>query len=162
MFINTIASIKPGIYAIKNLDNNKIYVEKAKNLNFRIKSHLKNLCNGTHHNIDLQDDYNNQHKFEFIVLEEFNVDCKDDTLRNREFIYMGIYQSFNKSFGYNSPRTCPNISTEDAKEILNKRKKGEKNEQDKNRKKDNSSKIFFLLDKIENDILQVRQLLSEV
>lgn len=62
---------KSGIYQIRNLINNKIYVGSAFDLGRRIKAHLKSLKHKTHHNIHLQDSFNKygEENFVFEILE---------------------------------------------------------------------------------------------
>lgn len=47
-----------GIYYIKNIDNEKIYIGSTGNLTQRIKTHIFNLRENKHINQDLQEDFN--------------------------------------------------------------------------------------------------------
>jgi hypothetical protein len=61
-----------GIYCIVNTVNNKKYIGRSKNIYNRIKIHLDELKNKSHHNYKLQEDYNTygENAFKFLLLEE--------------------------------------------------------------------------------------------
>lgn len=66
--------LKPvsGIYYIRNLFNDKLYIGSSKDIYKRFAKHKKDLKKGIHHNIYLQrswDKYNEQ-SFTFEVLEK--------------------------------------------------------------------------------------------
>lgn len=74
--------VKAGIYQIRNLINNKIYVGSSVNLRERWRRHKKDLRKGKHHSIILQrawDKYGDSN-FVFEVLKE----CSKDNLREYE------------------------------------------------------------------------------
>jgi group I intron endonuclease len=114
-----------GIYGIRNLVNGKIYVGKT-GMNFgdRWDSHRSLLNNGKHDNPHLQNAWNKykQENFEFIVLE----DCEVDDLSDREKYYIKLYKDMGLAYnihdggdeGYNLGK---HLSDE------TKRKIGEKN-----------------------------------
>ena len=86
-----------GIYGIRNLVNGKIYVGKT-GMNFgdRWDSHRSLLNNGKHDNPHLQrawDKYK-QENFEFIVLE----DCEVDELNDREKYYIKLYKDMGLAY----------------------------------------------------------------
>lgn len=86
-----------GIYGIRNLINGKIYVGKT-GMNFgdRWDSHRSLLNNGKHDNPYLQrawDKYK-QENFEFIVLE----DCEIDKLNDREKYYIKLYKDMGLAY----------------------------------------------------------------
>ena len=114
-----------GIYGIKNLINGKIYIGKT-GMNFgdRWDSHRSLLNSGKHDNPHLQrawDKYG-QNNFEFIVIE----DCNVDDLSDREKYYIKLYKDMGLAYnihdggdeGYNLGK---HLSDE------TKRKIGEKN-----------------------------------
>lgn len=114
-----------GIYGIKNLINGKIYIGKT-GMNFgdRWDSHRSLLNSGKHDNPHLQrawDQYG-QNNFEFIVIENCNV----DDLSDREKYYIKLYKDMGLAYnihdggdeGYNLGK---HLSDE------TKRKIGEKN-----------------------------------
>ena len=60
-----------GIYQIKNKNNGKVYIGKAKDIPTRWKQHQEALAKNIHDNIYLQDDYNlmGEKIFEYSILE---------------------------------------------------------------------------------------------
>ena len=96
---------KCGIYCIRNIVNNKVYIGKSKNIYQRIIQH-KHLLK-----IKSKDEneylINSYHKygdknFEYFVLEflEYN----ENLVSEREIYWMKIYDSLNPSKGYNLRR----------------------------------------------------------
>jgi group I intron endonuclease len=63
-----------GIYQIKNLKNNKIYIGSSKNIKERFLQHKYNLKNNKHCNPILQNSWNKygEENFEFIIIEIIN------------------------------------------------------------------------------------------
>lgn len=116
---------KIGIYGIRNLVNEKIYIGKT-GMNFgdRWDSHRSLLNNGKHDNPHLQKawDKYGQDNFEFIIIE----DCGIDELSDREKYYIKLYKDMGLAYnihdggdeGYNLGK---HLSEE------TKRKIGEKN-----------------------------------
>lgn len=80
-----------GIYGIRNIINNKIYVGKT-GMNFgdRWDNHKALLRNNNHDNKHLQNAWNKygEENFEFIVLE----DCSIDVLNDREIYWIKYYK----------------------------------------------------------------------
>lgn len=78
-----------GIYSIKNLKNNKVYIGSSNNIEKRIKDHFRNLKNNKHSNQYLQNAYNKYKRENFIVeiLEVFENIGKYDLLK-RESDYL--------------------------------------------------------------------------
>lgn len=91
-----------GIYCIKNLINNKIYIGKTNDLQSRWKNHLFVLRANTHSNKHLQTAFNKygESNFEFIVLLSFNY-FNNDELNQLEIQYIQEYKSYINTFGYN-------------------------------------------------------------
>lgn len=94
---------KIGIYCIRNLVNNKVYIGKSKNIYLRIKQHI------THLNTKSKDEnrhlINSWHKhgknnFEYFILEYFDI-FDENVLKERELYWMNIYKSTDRNFGYN-------------------------------------------------------------
>ena len=114
-----------GIYAIRNIINNKIYIGSSNNIKRRWKKHKTELKNKSHSNKYLERAYHKygSDKFDFIILEF----CKEQELINREIFYINYYKSLDLTFGYNLkvPEKHPSItsSTEYSK-ILSNSKKG--------------------------------------
>lgn len=85
-----------GIYQIRNIDNDKIYIGSSNNLERRWKEHQKKLNNGNHHSYKLQEDWDGygEEYFVFEILEEGEFD-----LFGKEQEYLDKYKSY--EFGYN-------------------------------------------------------------
>jgi hypothetical protein len=88
-----------GIYFIKNIVTNKIYIGQAVNIRKRFNCHKHMLRENKHDNIHLQRSWNKHgsKKFQFGVLEF----CDRDKLNEMETDYIKLYQSNNIEFGYN-------------------------------------------------------------
>jgi len=88
-----------GIYIIRNLYNNKIYIGSAKNIKQRLHEHNSMLRRNKHHSKYLQNSYNlHNGKFLFSILEQ----CSVDNLIKREQYWLDYYNSYNKKYGYNN------------------------------------------------------------
>jgi group I intron endonuclease len=106
-----------GIYAIRNMINDKMYIGKSDDIIKRWKSHQKELREGHHRNSRLQSDWNlhGEAAFRFIILEEYVI--PDEVLVNdiylqmvlfcREYFNMKKYDSLEK--GYNIENTLSEI-----------------------------------------------------
>lgn len=84
----------PGVYAIINMHNNKMYIGSSVNIKNRLRSHFKSLHNGTHANKNLQAEWNlyGEQGFFYDLLEEVeNVGA----LLVREQLYLDSF--FNKN-----------------------------------------------------------------
>jgi group I intron endonuclease len=97
---------KTGIYVIKNILNNKIYIGSAVNINDRWRQHKLLLRKNDHHSPTLQYSWNKygEENFNFIIIEE----CNKDILISREQYYLDTLLKANddnfkffKSNGYN-------------------------------------------------------------
>lgn len=93
--------LNSGIYLIKNLANEKVYVGQAVNIHKRWKSHQTMLKNNTHHAYKLQHDWNQygEDNFVFMILEL----CAETLLNERERHYIDLLKA--KQNGYNSNGT---------------------------------------------------------
>ena len=91
-----------GIYCLFNKVNEKRYVGKATNIDFRIKVHLKDLTNNSHYNEHLQNSWNKYggDSFECLILEF----CDKELLSDREIFYIKKYNSKDQNFGYNKTK----------------------------------------------------------
>lgn len=88
-----------GIYLIRNILNNKIYVGSAKNCRKRLYSHLTDLKKQKHHSILLQRSFNKYGESKFITQILEYVDS--NKLIEREQHYIDLYKSSNKLYGFN-------------------------------------------------------------
>lgn len=88
-----------GIYAIKNLVNNKVYIGQAIDINKRWREHLSSLLNNKHYNKHLQKSWNKYGKknFTFEIIEE----CEEDKLNEKETEYIQYFKANNINLGYN-------------------------------------------------------------
>jgi hypothetical protein len=88
-----------GIYLIKNIVNNKIYVGSSVNLNNRNYKHFWMLRKGIHDNNHLQNSYNKHGDSSFIfeILEY----CSSEELILKENYYISKYKSNTLDFGFN-------------------------------------------------------------
>jgi group I intron endonuclease len=93
---------KSGIYCIRNMINNKVYIGKAKCIYSRMMQH-NTLLNRKHkdENPHLINSYHKYGKenFEYIVLEY--LDLNDNLLRDRELFWIKKFNSFDREKGYN-------------------------------------------------------------
>src|SRR6185503_16448452 len=91
-----------GIYIIRCLKNNKVYVGSAIRFTIRWREHRWALAKGTHHSVLLQRAWNKYgaEAFEFVILEN----CPPDQLRSREQHYMDTLRSYEPAQGFNINR----------------------------------------------------------
>jgi group I intron endonuclease len=92
-----------GIYKIKNIVNNKIYVGSTlKSFEFRFKTHVQLLKRNQHENSILQNAWNKygENNFIFEVVESFDIIALEELL-NLEKYYILKYDSTNRNCGYN-------------------------------------------------------------
>ena len=86
-----------GVYAIWNLNNQKVYIGSSKNIKSRIGSHLTKLRNKKHEISDMQKDYDKGDNFIiFKVLEVADV----KNLRYFEYISIAHFNAIGN--GYNT------------------------------------------------------------
>lgn len=92
--------MKSGIYKIKNLVNNKVYVGSSVNIGKRISQHIAELVKGNHYNVHLQFAWNKYgaENFQFEIIEYY----KKNKRLEREQYYIDLYDSVRN--GYN---ICP-------------------------------------------------------
>ena len=88
-----------GIYQIKCLSNNKIYIGSSINIYQRWKNHKWNLNKNTHHSIHLQNCWNKygESNFEFKIL----LICDQHNNLFYEQRFIDAYDSSNSNFGLN-------------------------------------------------------------
>jgi group I intron endonuclease len=88
-----------GIYAIRNKVNNKLYIGQSSSITERWKTHKYMLKNDKHHNIRMQQDFNDNgiENFEFFTVEL----CSKEKFDERESYWIGHYKSNFPEYGYN-------------------------------------------------------------
>jgi len=90
-----------GIYCIKNIINNKIYIGSSINIENRFKQHLSDLRNNNHHNSHLQFSYNKhgENNFVFYVLKYFSDINRDELfcIEKEEIIKHGFNNTYNQT-----------------------------------------------------------------
>lgn len=97
----------PGIYAIRNITTNKLYIGKSKNIYKRLHQHLTDIkYKERNHNenpylLNAINKYSLA-DFEYIILEKTILDEK--YLSERELHFIDKYNTTNKKFGYNLRR----------------------------------------------------------
>lgn len=93
-----------GIYQIKNIINNKIYIGSSKDINNRWKSHIGLLNNNKHHSWKLQSDWNvfKEDNFKFEIIEIIN---NSDSLLEIEQQWLDRIKCYKNDIGYNISNT---------------------------------------------------------
>lgn len=124
--------IKSGIYGIRNILDQKIYVGKSKNITIRWAGHKSDLKRKIKSKDTNRYLWNAVQKygiknFEFIILEELIID--EDVFKIRELYWMDFYNSCDRDFGYNLRRDSKTnmIVHEDTKLLLSQTMRGENN-----------------------------------
>ena len=91
---------KPGIFKIVNQRTGETYVSFSRNMEIGIENHIDYLKLEGHHNKDLQEDYNNGDRFNFILLEES--DSRNEHVLKRMLRYwIDKEDSFNHGYNRN-------------------------------------------------------------
>ena len=108
-----------GINMIKCIANDKTYIGSSSNVMRRIKTHKRELENGSHNNLLLQHEYTKYgaDKFVFKVLDK---DLEEELLLAYEKCYMYKYDSMVKYKGYNQMNST--VNHKQFKEAYNKLK----------------------------------------
>lgn len=77
---------KSGIYYIKNINNNKLYIGSSKNIYYRLHRHKSDMIKNKHHNIIIQNSFNKNgiNSFELGVIEY----CDEEDLIIKEQHYI--------------------------------------------------------------------------
>lgn len=92
-------NIISGIYCIENIKDNKKYIGQSKNIYDRWAKHKLELNRNNHDNDYLQNAWNKYGElcFTFYILEE----CDEIELDDKEIYYIELYNTLNRSCGYN-------------------------------------------------------------
>lgn len=96
-----------GIYKIKNLINNKVYIGSSISIMERFSTHKRSLIKNIHFNKHLQSSFNKYgiSNFKFEILEDLKFIDKN-LLREREEFNIKFYKSNNNEYGYNKRIVC--------------------------------------------------------
>lgn len=135
---------KCGIYCIRNLVNNKVYIGKSKNIYTRIMSHQYNLRikskDENRHLIYAWHKYG-EDNFDYFVIEYLPLD--DKLVAERELYWMCQFNSTNRNCGYNlrQDSSTTMIVHEETKQLISSKTQGEKNPNYNNRWSEEQKKI---------------------
>lgn len=102
MRYNNFDKEKSGIYVIRNLINNKMYVGKSINIYNRISQHLTLLnTNSKDENFHLKNSWKKYGKnnFDYFVIEY--CDPKESVLQDRELFWIKQLRTLDRRYGYN-------------------------------------------------------------
>ena len=116
----------PGIYAISNKANCKIYIGSSQNIHSRICEHVLDLDKNIHKNSYLQNSWNKYGKnsFELMVVET----CDFDILLDREQHWIDHFVSYDRNKGYNLHKDAQrHYVCDETREKLSKRFAGKRN-----------------------------------
>ena len=113
--------VKPicGIYMIKCLTNDKTYIGSSNDVMRRLKTHKRELANGSHNNLLLQHEFTKYGADNF-VFKVIDKDLPEEMLLAYEKCYCYIYNSVVKYKGYNNifPTTNHKLFKEAYKELV--------------------------------------------
>ena len=92
--------MKSGIYIIKNIINNKVYIGSAVNIDRRWRRHKTELKKGKHHSKHLPAAWNihGKQSFKFETIQDVS---KPEHLLAYEQVYLDYYKSYEEDNGYN-------------------------------------------------------------
>jgi group I intron endonuclease len=105
-----------GIYMIKNLTNEKIYIGQSVDIQKRFWDHKRELKYKTHRNSYIQRSWDKygENNFLFEIIEEY----PRELLNERETYWIKFYKSNNSTHGYNTndggDSRSPNAETREA------------------------------------------------
>jgi group I intron endonuclease len=130
MKVNKYDVNKCGIYCIRNLVNQKVYIGKSRNIYCRIASHKYNLNakskDENRHLIAAWHKYGSKN-FDYFVLEYLPLD--DELVSQRELYWIQQYKSTDRNYGYNlrMDSSTKMIVHDETKHLISKNNKGENN-----------------------------------
>ena len=90
---------RSGIYEIRNVLNNKVYIGSSVDIPERWNEHKRELSKNNHHSILLQRAWNKygEENFKFNILEKYS----ENELLNREQYYLDLHMTYDRNKGYN-------------------------------------------------------------
>jgi group I intron endonuclease len=119
--------MKSGIYLIKNIENKKIYIGSAVNIDKRWEKHKTDLKKGKHHSCLLQRAWKKygEQSFKFEIIQEVS---NPEHLIAYEQVYLDYYKSYEDDKGYNICKVAGSTYgitfTEESKKKLSESNKG--------------------------------------
>ena len=131
--------MKSGIYLIKNIINNKVYIGSAVNIDKRWKEHKTLLKEGKHHSCHLQSawDLYGEQSFAFELIEEVS---NPQDLLEHEQVYLDHYKSYEGDRGYNICKVAGSpLGVKRSEETRKKLSEANKNRSEETRKKINEA-----------------------
>lgn len=121
-------SLSSGIYQIRNLVNNKIYIGSATLFGVRKSNHFNDLRKGKHANSYFQNAWNKYEEINF-VFELLEI-CDKQFLIEREQYYLDLYKPYLRDKGYNILEIAHSSigfkHTEETKKYISEIQKGKK------------------------------------
>ena len=135
--------MKSGIYLIKNIVNNKVYVGSAVNIDKRWKEHKYSLNKGKHHSCHFQSAWYKygEQNFTFDIIEEVS---NPEHLLAYEQVYLDYYKSYEKDRGYNICKVAGSFlgmkHSEETKQKIGEASKGKINSEETKQKIGEASK----------------------
>lgn len=88
-----------GIYMIKNMSNNKVYIGQSTNIDKRLNAHKYKLNKNKHENSHLQNSYNKYGSDMFVFTKI--CECDKSELNEKERFYIKKYKSYISNYGFN-------------------------------------------------------------
>lgn len=98
-----------GIYKIKNLETDKVYIGQTRDVTRRLNEHRAALRGNRHYNQHLQNSWNKygENSFTFKIVQP----CSVENLTVVENNWMEYYRSYNPDYGYNKLKPSENMET---------------------------------------------------
>lgn len=136
--------MKSGIYTIRCLIDNKVYIGRSKNWKKRLNYHKKQLIKKIHFNSHIQNAVNKYgiENFEFELLEEY----EPKFLCSMENWWCNMLQAHNREYGYNIESTSPFGQITSSQETRNKQSFIAKNRNNETKEKIANSRKFYSLE----------------
>ena len=119
-----------GVYEIRNVETNLIYIGSGTDMRRRQKDHISVLKRGIHRNLYLQNAFN-KYGFDAFVFSVVEIVENKNVLREQEQYWINITECYKKDKGYNlnpivdSPLGCKR--SDETKRRVSESKKGKKN-----------------------------------
>lgn len=109
-----------GIYFIRNINNNKMYIGSTNNLMKRITEHIKLLSDNIHHSKKLQNSIN-KNGFKWFEVRIYPINKDREFLFNVEEYLIKQYDTFQKGYNMSEDSRCKNSFSEEERKIIGER-----------------------------------------